>query len=40
MLAKHQQLYTSWNKVLNGGLPEELEKRMTSSRDSNSPAVV
>jgi hypothetical protein len=28
MLAKHQKLCTSWDKVLNDGLPEELRKRI------------
>jgi hypothetical protein len=30
MLAKHQQLRTSWNKVLNDGAPEELRKRIVA----------
>ena len=30
MLAKHQKLRKSWDKVLNDGLPEELEKRIVA----------
>ena len=30
MLAKHQRLCASWDKVLNDGLPEELVKRIVA----------